>query len=243
MAETAQTQDAEVVAQPEENHEAKKTPQESFAELRKQKDDLDRQLWEARKEKELLEKQYQMQMQAQAKQVIPQQQEEDFDYRQLEQEDYPDGKKLVKALNTFNKKLNVYEQKLAEKDQKIQILETAQEFPDFKEVVTYENIEKYIKSDEDNFEAVQTAKYPLKKVYNLIKKDARYQADKANSTAKAKPVSQEQQRVNEKEAKPKTGSLGVRSEAISVAAATSNSKMTREQKLAIWAETQAAARK
>lgn len=236
MENQVETQLPEVVDQENENHVAKKSPQESFAELRKAKEDVDRQLWQARKEKELLEKQ----MQSQKPQVQP---EEDFDYRSLETEEFPDGKKLVKALNTFNRKLSGYEQQLAQKDQKIQLLETAQEFPDFKDVVTAENIEKYIKSDEDNQEAVQTAKNPLRKVYNLIKKSAAYQADKASNAAKSKPISQEQQRVNEKEGKPKTSSLGVRSEAISTAAATSNSQMTREQRNALWKETMAAARK
>lgn len=238
MAETEETQHAEVVAQPENSHEAKKTPQESFAELRKAKEDLERQVWEAKKEKELLERQWQMQQQSQRQpQANP---EEDFDYRQLENEEFPDGKKLVKALNTFNKKMGDYERKLAEKEQKILILETAQEFPDFKEVVTAENIEKYIKSDEDNREAVEKAANPLRKVYNLIKKDARYQAEK--STKSQRP-SQEQQRVDEKESKPKTSSLGVRSEAITTAAATSNSRMTKQQRQALWAETQSAARR
>lgn len=238
MAETEETQHAEVVAQPENSHEAKKTPQESFAELRKAKEDLERQVWEAKKEKELLERQWQMQQQSQRQpQATP---EEDFDYRQLENEEFPDGKKLVKALNTFNKKMGDYERKLAEKEQKILILETAQEFPDFKEVVTAENIEKYIKSDEDNREAVEKAANPLRKVYNLIKKDARYQAEKGS---KSQRPSQEQQRVDEKESKPKTSSLGVRSEAITTAAATSNSRMTKQQRQALWAETQSAARR
>ena len=241
MAETEQTQTPEVVDQAEQNHEAKKTPQESFAELRKKAEDLERQVWQAQKEKELLERQYQMQVQA-SRQPAPAP-EEDFDYRQLETEEYPDGKKLVKALNTFNRKMTDYERKLAEKDQKIQILEAATEFPDFKEVVTAENIEKYIKSDEDNREAVETAKNPLRKVYNLIKKDARYIADKSAASTKNKPISQEQMRVDDKESKPKHSSIGVRSDAVSYAAATSNSKMTKQQRQALWAETEAASRK
>lgn len=242
MEATEKTQEPEMVDQAVETHESK-TPQESFAELRRAKEDLERQLWQAQKEREMFEKQMQMQAQYQQKQSSSHQEEEEFDYRQLEQEEFPDGKKLVKALNTFNKKLSAYERKLAEKEQKIQILETATEFPDFKEIVTPENIEKYIKSDEDMREAVETAKNPLRKVYNLIKKSAAYQADKAAKVAQSKPISQEQQRVVEKELKPKTGSLGVRSEAVSYAAATSNSKMTREQRNALWAETMAAARK
>jgi len=150
---------------------------------------------------------------------------------------------LITFINQVNKKLSNYEQKLAEKDQKLLILETATEFPDFKEVVTAENIEKYIKSDEDNREAVEKASNPLRKVYNLIKKDARYQADKASLATKDKPISQEQRRVDEKEGKPKTGSLGVRSEAVTMAAQISNSRMTKEQKAALWKETLAAARK
>jgi len=229
---------ADVVDQTVDTHE--KTPKESFAELRKAKEDLEREKWKA--EQEL--KMYKEQMQAQHSQQVQQQpQEEEYDYRQLEAEEFPDGKKLVKAFNQINKKLSTYEQKLAEKDQKIQILEIATEFPDFKEIVTAENIEKYIKSDEDNREAVETAKNPLRKVYNLIKKSAAYQADKASQATKSKPPSQEQQRVDEKESKPRHTSGGVRSEAISTAAATSNSKMTREQRNNLWAETLAASRK
>lgn len=231
----------DVVNQAVENHE--KTPKESFAELRKAKEDLERQLWQAQKERELFEKQMQMQAQYQQKPQQSVQEEEDFDYRTLESEDFPDGKKLVKAFNTMNKKMSHYEQQLAEKNQKLLILETAQEFPDFKEIVTAENIEKYIKSDEDNREAVEKASNPLRKVYNLIKKSAAYQADKAAQTVKDKPISQEQRRVDEKEGKPKMGSLGVRSEAVQTAAQMSNSRMTREQRNALWKETQAAARK
>jgi len=240
MEQTEQTQQPDVVAQAAENHE-KKSPQESFAELRKAKEDVERQLWQAQKEKEMYEKQLQMQQQMQRQPQTPP--EEDFDFRQLESEEFPDGKKLVKAFNQVNKKLSGYEQKLAEKDQKLQILETATEFPDFKDIVTAENIEKYIKSDEDNREAVEKAANPLRKVYNLIKKDARYQADKAANTPKSKPVSQEQQRVDGKEGMPKLGSLGVRSEAVTTAAKMSNSTMTKDQRNALWKETIAAARK
>lgn len=242
MEETVQAQNADVAAQPEQNHEAVKTPQESFAELRRAKDELEKQAMQLKLEKDWYEKQLNLQAQQKQQPQVPV--EEDFDYRQLESEEFPDGKKLVKALNTFNKKLSSYEQKLAEKDQKIQILETAQEFPDFKEIVTAENIEKYIKSDEDMREAVETAKNPLRKVYNLIKKSAAYQADKASQVAKSKPISQEEKRVQEKEAAPRVTSVGVRSSAISSAAqATSNSRMTRQQREALWAETQALARK
>ncbi len=239
MADLEQAQNPEMAAQAETNHDAKKSPQESFAELRKAKDDMERQLWQAQQEREF----YQKQLQAQQQQkVAPVPQEEEYDYRQLEQEEFPDGKKLVKAFAQMNKKLSDYDRKLAEKEQKLQLLETAQEFPDFKDVVTAENIEKYIKTDEDNREAVEKAANPLRKVYNLIKKDARYQADKTASTAK--PVSQEQKRVDEKAKVPQSGSLGVRSEAVQYAAVMkSNSKMTREERNAIWADTLAASRK
>jgi hypothetical protein len=238
---TEQTQTPDVVDQAEKTHDAK-TPKESFAELRKAKEDLERQLWQAQKEREL-EKQMQLQAQQQQQKAQQAPQEEDYDYRQLENEEFPDGKKLVKAFSTVTRKMSHYEQELAKKDQKLQILETAQEFPDFKEIVTAENIEKYIKSDEDNREAVEKAANPLRKVYNLIKKDARYQSDRAAQTAKTAPKSQEQQRVDDKEGKPKLGSLGVRSDAVSTAAQMSNSSMSRSQKEALWKETQAAARK
>jgi len=237
MEQTEQTQIPEIVDQAVENHE-KKPPQESFAELRKAKEDLERQLWQANKEKELYERQMQMQAQHQQPAPVP---EEEYDYRQLEQEEFPDGKKLVKAFNQFNKQLSQKDKAIAEANQKLAILETAQEFPDFKEVVTAENIEKYIKSDEDNREAVEKAANPLRKVYNLIKKDARYQADKAQS--QPKPISQEQQRVDEKEGKPKMTSVGVRSDAVSTAAAMSNSRMSKEQKMALWKETLSSARR
>ena len=241
MEQTEQTQSPEVVDQAAEIHE--KTPKESFAELRKAKEDLERQLWQAQKEREMYEKQMQMQAQYQqpTQQLAPQ--EEDYDYRQLEQEEFPDGKKLVKAFNSMTKKMSSYDKKLAEKDQQLQILQAATEFADFKEVVTAENIEKYIKTDEDNREAVEKAANPLRKVYNLIKKDARYMQDKATTQKKDNPISQEQRRVDEKEGKPKLGSLGVRSEAVSTAAQMSNSTMSKQQRQALWAETQAAARK
>ena len=241
MEQTEQTQSPEVVDQAAEIHE--KTPKESFAELRKAKEDLERQLWQAQKEREMYEKQMQMQAQYQqpTQQLAPQ--EEDYDYRQLEQEEFPDGKKLVKAFNSMTKKMSSYDKKLAEKDQQLQILQAATEFADFKEVVTAENIEKYIKTDEDNREAVEKAANPLRKVYNLIKKDARYMQVKATTQKKDNPISQEQRRVDEKEGKPKLGSLGVRSEAVSTAAQMSNSTMSKQQRQALWAETQAAARK
>ena len=234
MEETESSANPEVAAQAVENHETK-SPQDSFAELRKAKEDLERQLWQAQKEKELLEKHAYAQSQPQ-KQV-----EEDYDFRQLEQEEFPDGKHLSKAFGAINKKLSAYEQQLQQKEIELQTLKTAVEFPDFKEVVTAENIEKYIKSDEDNLEAVQNAKNPLRKVYNLIKKSAAYQADKAKS--RPSPISQEQQRVDDKESKPRTSSIGVRSEAVQTAAKISNSSMTRQQREALWRETQAAARR
>jgi hypothetical protein len=234
-----QTQAPDVVEQAVETHD-KKSPQESFAELRQAKETLERQLWQAQKEKEMYEKQMQMSQQMQKPQLPP---EEEYDYRQLEQEEFPDGKKLVKALSQFDRKLTEKDKALAKANQKIEILEAATEFADFKDVVTPENIEKYIKSDEDNTEAVQFAKNPLRKVYNLIKKDARYQADIQAKKVADKPISQEQKRVDDKEGKPKLGSLGVRSEAVTTAARMSNSTMTKEQRNALWKETVAAARR
>src|SRR5258708_7522528 len=99
MSSEIETQLPEVVDQAVDTHE--KSPQESFAELRKAKEDLGRQLWQAQKEKEMLEKHIQMQQQQNIQQVP---QEEEYDYRQLEQEEFPDGKKLVKAFNSLNKK-------------------------------------------------------------------------------------------------------------------------------------------
>ncbi len=236
-----QTQLPEVVDQALENHE-KKSPQESFAELRKAKEDLERQLWQAQKEREMYEKQMQMQAQYQQKQYQPvAPEEEEFDFRSLEQEEFPDGKKLAKAFNQFNNKLNEKDKRIAEANQKLQVLETATEFADFKTVVTPENIEKYIRNDEDNQEAVQKAANPLRKVYSLIKKELERQELRDFKTKAS--VSQEQKRVDEKDTKPKLGSLGVRSEAVSAAAALSNSKMSRQEKAALWKETLAASRK
>jgi len=236
MESTEQAKIPEVADQAVETHE--KSPKESFAELRKAKDNAEKEAWQAKKELELMQQQIQMQQQRNMPQQQPQ--EEDFDYRQLESEDFPDGKKLVKALGSFDKKISAYEQKLHEKEIKLQALEFAYEHADFKDIVTAENIEKYIKTDEDYREAVEKASNPLRKVYNLIKKSPQYLADLAE---KNKPVSQEQKAVEEKEHKPKTGSLGVRSEAIGVAANVSNSKMTKEQKMALWKATEAAARR
>lgn len=240
MSLTEQTQEPDVVAQADETHE-KKSPQESIAELRKAKDDYERKVWQLEREKEMYERQLQMSNQRQMTPQAPP--EEDFDYRQLENDEFPDGKRVVKALNSFNKKMSAYEQQLQVKDQKIQILEAATEFHDFKSVVTPENIEKYIKTDEDHIEAMQTAKNPLRKVYTLLKKDSRFIADQAKETEKSKTISQEQKRVDDKIGKPQTGSLGVRSEAVQAAAKLSNSTMSKDQRNALWKETMACARK
>lgn len=218
----------EVAAQAVETHE-KKSPQESFAELRRAKEDAERQAWQAKKELELMQQQHQRMQQ-------PQPQEEDFDFRQLEQEEFPDGKKLVKAFGQINKKLSTYEQKLAEKEAQIKALNFAREHPDFNDIVTPENIEKYIKNDEDNQDTVSRSSDPLRKVYNLIKKEVA-------RAPKEKPISQEQKKVDEKEQKPKTTSAGVRSEAVTVAAKMTNSSMSKEQRNAIWKETQQYARR
>jgi hypothetical protein len=229
MTTTVEAQIPDVADQAVTSH--KKSPEESFGELRKAKEDAERQAWQAKKELELMQRQLDSQ-----RNVTPMQtQEEDFDFNQLENEDFPDGKKLGKAFGSLNKKFTSYEQKLHEKEAKILALEFAVDHPDFKNVVTPENIEKYIKSDEDHCESVEKASNPLRKCYNLIKKDMRYQADQA---IKNKPISQEQKKVEEKEIRPKTSSVGVRSEAISTAAIVSNSKMTKEQKAELWRQTE-----
>lgn len=239
MSAAVEAQIPEVADQAGETHD-KKSPQESFAELRKAKEDLERQLWQAQKERELFEKQMQMQsQQRQAQQQV--EPEEEFDFRTLEQEEFPDGKKLVKAFNQFNKKLSEKDKKIAEANQKLQILEAATEFSDFKTIVTAENIEKYINSDEDNRDTVKAAANPLRKVYSLIKKELETKELKDFKTKSS--VSQEQKRIEDKEGKPKLGSLGVRSEAVSTAAAMSNSKMSKEHRAALWKETMSAARK
>jgi hypothetical protein len=222
MEQTEQAQNPEVAAQAVETHE-KKSPQESFAELRRAKEDAERQAWQAKKELELERLQHQKQSQPPP--------EEDFDFKQLEQEDFPDGKKLVKAFGQINKKLSGYEQKLIEKDNQIKALNFTREHPDFNDIVTPANIEKYIQNDEDNRESVERSSDPLRKVYNLLKKEIA-------RAPKEKPVSQEQKKVDEKDTKPKTTSAGVRSEAVTVAAKMTNSSMSKEQRNAIWKETQ-----
>ena len=166
--------------------------------------------------------------------------EEQFDFSQLETEEFPDGKNLSKAFRVLDKRLKSYDMKLTEKDRKIAVLEAAVNHKDFNEVVTAENVKKYIESDEDNLESVRNAANPGLKIYNLIKKSHAYNSD---LQAKKSVQSQEKQKVEEKETKPKTSSIGVRSEAINAAASMSNSKMTKEQRNALWAETQSAARK
>jgi len=227
MEQTEQAQNPEVAAQAVETHE-KKSPQESFAELRRAKEDAERQAWQAKKELELERSQHQKQSQPPP--------EEDFDFKQLEQEDFPDGKKLVKAFGQINKKLSGYEQKLIEKDNQIKALNFTREHPDFNDIVTPANIEKYIQNDEDNRESVERSSDPLRKVYNLLKKEIA-------RAPKEKPVSQEQKKVDEKDTKPKTTSAGVRSEAVTVAAKMTNSSMSKEQRQSIWKETQQYARR
>ena len=151
MEQTEQTQVPEVVDQAVEPMEAKKSPQESFAELRKAREDAERQAWQAKKELELM--QQQIKQQQQTKQV--EEEEEDFDFQQLAQDDFVEGKKLVKAFGKIDKKLSSYEKKLQQKESEIRALTFAQDNPDFKSIVTSENIEKYIKSDEDNLESVE----------------------------------------------------------------------------------------
>ncbi len=222
MEQTEQAQIPEVADQAVETHE-KKSPQESFAELRRAKEDAERREWQAKKELELMQQQHQRMQQPP--------QEDEFDFRQLQQEEFPNGEKIFKAFGKMDKKMSSYEQKLSEKEAKIEALQFAVEHPDFKDIVTPENIEKYIKNDEDNRETVERSSNPLRKVYNLLKKEI-------GRAPKEKPVSQEQKKVDEKEHKPKTGSQGVRSEAITVASKVSNSTMSKAQKQAIWQETQ-----
>ena len=221
----------EVVAPTEPANETKHNERENLIALRKKTELLEQQNL-------LLQQQL---MQNSNQRSAPQAQvEEDFDFNSLESEEFPDGKNLSKAFKMLDRKLKSYDTKLSEKDQKIAILETAMQHKDFNEVVTAENIKKYIESDEDNLESVQKAANPGKKVYNLIKKSAAYQADQA---ASKRPPSQEALKVEEKEMKPKSGSIGVRSEAVGMAAALSSSKMSREQREALWKETQGYARR
>lgn len=215
------------VAQPEvTGHEAKQSSKDyNFDQLRKQKEYFEQEAYR------LQQQNLALQQATSNMRKAPEEQEEAFDFRQLENEEFPEGKKLAKAFNSMDKKFKGFEQKLSEKDRKIQILETAMEYKDFAEVVTDANIEKYIKNDEDLLEAVRTASNPGKRAYNLIKKSASYQADQGN---KKQVVSQEQKKVDEKESKPKTSSIGVRSESVTMAAKFSN--MSKEQKQALWKE-------
>lgn len=214
-----------LATQATENHadnDSRKSYQENLVNLRKKSELL---------EQQNLLLQQQLMQQAQQRQQ-PQEVEEAFDFSMLEREEFPDGKNLAKAFKSVERKLKSYDQKLTEKDRKINLLETAVQYKDFAEVVTPENIKKYIESDEDNLEAVRTASNPGRRLYNLIKKNADYQ----HSLEKKAPT-HEQRKVEEKESKPKTGSVGVRSEAVGVAAQLSSSRMTKEQKAALWRET------
>lgn len=218
------------VAPTETEHEPKHTERDNLIALRKKAELLEQQ--------NLLLQQQMMNQQNQRARPV-EEVEESYDFNLLEQEQFPEGKSLAKAFKMLDKKLKSYDTKLNEKDQKIAILEAAMQHKDFNDVVTPENIKKYIENDEDNLESVQKAANPGKKIYNLIKKSASYQADQNSK----KSVSQEATRIQEKENKPKLGSLGVRSEAVTTAAVLSNSKMTREQRNALWKDVQSAARR
>lgn len=229
MSETEVDVIEDVVAPTEAEHARGKSERENLIALRKKAELLEQQ--------NLLLQQQLMQNNQPKTQMSPV--EEDFDFSSLENEEFPDGKNLSKAFKMLDRKLKSYDTKLSEKDQKIAILETAMQHKDFNEVVTAENIKKYIENDEDNLESVQKAANPGKKIYNLIKKSSAYQADLASK----KSPSQEQVKVDEKVGKPKTTSIGVRSEAVGMAAKLSNSSMTRDERNALWAETQKLARR
>ena len=213
------------VVAPAEQHGKGGTEADNIKALRAQRDEL-------RQQNNWFQQQLMQQQQAQKPVEAPE--EPDFDYSQLDNEDFPDGKKLAKAFQTVNRKLATYDKRLAEKDRKINVLETAVQNKDFAHIVTPDNIKKYIETDEDNLDLVRRAENPGQKIYNLIKKSAAYQAD---TKVKAAP-SQEQSKVDEKGSKPKTSSIGVRSDAITTAAQISQSKMTREQRNTLWAESQ-----
>lgn len=197
----------------------------NFAQLRQQKEQLEREL-----ERERQEKLYLMQMNQQ-KHFQEQPQEQEFDWNSLNTEDFIEGKKVAQAFGYIQKKVS-------EKDQKIQLLEAALNNKDFHEVVTDENIKKYIMNDPDYVEAIKTASNPGQRLYKLIKNHKDYQADMIQ---KNKPsMTPEQRKVIENDTKPKQSSMGIRSDAVKVAAR--YSEMSKEDRAKIWQETQKLAR-
>ena len=229
---------SDVVA-PAESHENKGsgTEADNIKALRAQRDEL-------RQQNQWMQQQLSQQQQFQNRPKAPiEEVDEVYDFNQLEQEQFPEGKNLAKAFKTLDKRLKSYDQKLTAKDQKIAVLEAAMQHKDFNDIVTADNIKKYIETDEDNLESVRKADNPGLKIYNLIRKSAAYQQDLQKNKSTPAAASQEQKRVDEKDMKPKTGSIGVRSEAVGIAAQISNSKMTKEQRNALWAQTQSSARR
>lgn len=226
--------ESEIATQTVEDHasDSKKTERDNLVALRKKSELLEQQNY-------LLQQQlYQQQQSLVNSRGVNQPQEEaeeHFDFNSLSKDQFPEGEKLAKAFSHLERKLGKYDKKLSEKDAKIAVLEAAVKYKDFDEICSTENIKKYIESDEDNIESVRKAANPGLKIYNLIKKSHAYQSDLIKK--KVPPISQEQKKVEEKETKPKTSSVGIRSEAISTVSGVTNSTMTREQKLALWQET------
>ncbi len=202
----------------------------NFIQLRQKTEQLERDL-----DRERQEKVYYMQMQQQ-RQIDQNQtpQEPDFDYRSFETEDFVEGKKVAKALASLDRRLS-------EKDKKISVLEAAISNTGFNEVVTEENIKKYIMNDPDFVALVKGSSNPAQAMFKLISKNGDYIADKAQKERSSKPISQELKKIAEDSGRPKTSPVGVRSESIKHAA--KFSELSRADKAALWAETQKLARR
>lgn len=240
MTETESVQ-SDVATQTVEDHasESRKTERDNLVALRKKSELLEQQNYLL--QQQLLQTQHMGQSGYSRGQQPQEEIEEHFDFNSLSKDQFPEGEKLAKAFSHLEKKLGKYDKKLSDKDAKIAVLEAAVKYKDFDEVCSTENIKKYIEQDEDNIESVRKAANPGLKIYNLIKKSHAYQSDLVKQ--KVPPISQEQKKVEEKETKPRTSSVGIRSEAISTVSGVTNSTMTREQKTALWKETAALASK
>lgn len=206
---------------------AKSNKELNFELLRHKTEQLERDLERERQEKQsLMQMRQPIQQQPQA--------EPDFDWNSLETEDFIEGKKVSNALKHINKKLS-------EKDKKIALLEAAVSNAGFNDVVTEQNVKKYIMNDPDFVDLVRNSSNPGQAMFKLISKNADYLAEKALKEQKAKPISQELKKLAEDAGKPKSSPVGVRSESIKHAA--KFSELSRADRAALWEETQRLSRK
>jgi len=176
----------------EEKPKSKKpTPQESFAELKRQKLQLERERDEAIRRARELEESY-------TKKVTPQQQEqpEDLDIN-LAPDDLAEGKhlsKVDKRIKNLEKELNTYKKQTAAMTVEAKL---KSQFPDFYEVVTQSNIEQFAASHPEiagTLNSSQDLYATAVSAYKLIKKFGIYQDP---------TVEQDKIRVQKNAAKPR----------------------------------------